>query len=113
VVLRRIGVWSVARIAGAMYAVIGLIVGLMIAAFSMIGAGFAAATQNQDFPSWLTTIFGVAAVFLFPILYGGLGLVFGALAAALYNFLSGIVGGVELEVLPAPPTGLVTNEGGR
>jgi hypothetical protein len=37
-------------------------------------------------------------VIFLPILYGVLGLVVGAIGAALYNLLAGIIGGVEIDV---------------
>jgi hypothetical protein len=41
---------------------------------------------------------GVAMLIFLPILYGVAGFVFGAIAAAVYNLIAGIVGGIEIEV---------------
>lgn len=42
-------------------------------------------------------MFGVGAVIALPIFYGILGIVMGALSAALYNLFAGIFGGIDIE----------------
>lgn len=96
--LRRIGVMSAAKLAGLMYALIGLIIGLIVALFSMIGAGMIASAQHEaGMPSWVGAAFGVGAIIVLPILYGILGFIGGAITAAVYNVVAGISGGLELE----------------
>ena len=51
-------------------------------------------------PAWLGPVFGVGAIVVLPIIYGVLGLIGGAIAAALYNLFSGMVGGIELDLQP-------------
>jgi hypothetical protein len=97
-ILRRIGVWSTARIVGAIYAALGLIFGLFFAMFSVIG-GLAAAA-SEDMPAMVGALFGVGAIVFLPLLYGCFGLIGGALSAAFYNLFSGMVGGIELELQP-------------
>jgi hypothetical protein len=97
-VLKRIGVWSVARILGIMYASIGFVGGLFFACISLLGFGVASGMRDSDVPAWLGTAFGMAAIVVFPIIYGVLGLIGGALTAALYNLFSATVGGVELDL---------------
>ena len=96
-VLKRIGVLSMAKIAGILYAAIGLIVGLGIAVVSSV-AGMAGAHLNPDMPGWAGPLFGVGAIVLLLSLYGILGFIGGAIGAAVYNLFSGIVGGLELEL---------------
>ena len=110
-IVRRIGVWSAAKIAGLTYAVLGLFGGLFFALLSMVGAGMAMATQYEDIPAWFAPMFGVGALFIFPVLYGVMGLLMGAVFAALYNLFSGFVGGLELEVVPTGTTGSLKVEG--
>ena len=43
-------------------------------------------------------IFGLAAILVLPILYGCMGFVMTAIMAMLYNALSGMVGGIEVDV---------------
>lgn len=95
-IVRRVGVWSVARIYGAMLAAFGLLAGLIIALFSVIGASLV--SQSSDAPSWLGPIFGIGAIVLLPLCYGLMGLLAGALSAVLYNLFAGMVGGVEFDV---------------
>ncbi len=94
-IVKRIGVWSAARIYGALLAAMGLLFGLMLALASMVGAGLAG--NMQDAPSWIAPVFGIGAIVALPIFYGVMGLVVGAITAVLYNIFAGLVGGVVLE----------------
>lgn len=94
-IVRRIGVWSAARIYGAMTACIGLLFGGIVALASMLGAGFAG---PEDGPAWLAGLLGIGAVIVLPIAYGVMGLIGGALGALLYNLFAAMVGGVEVDV---------------
>jgi hypothetical protein len=93
-VIKRIGPFSVGKIAGALYAVIGVCLGAVFSLMAMAG-GMAADTDGA---AGFGALIGVGAIVIFPILYGGLGFVFTMLAAALYNLIAGWVGGVELDV---------------
>jgi hypothetical protein len=97
-VIRQIGVGSAAKIGGALYAVIGLIIGLFVAAFSLLGAGLASQAGAGDVPSFIGPLFGVGAIVFAPIFYGILGLIGGAVAAAVYNLVAGMAGGLEIQV---------------
>jgi len=88
----RIGPMSVAKIAGALYALIGLIAGGVISAVSMVGGAMGGSEAGA-----LGMLFGAAAVVLIPVLYGCLGFVMTLIGASLFNFVAGMVGGVELE----------------
>ena len=94
VTLRRLGVISVGTIHGAISAAFGLLIGLVVALASLVGAGLAGEHGSAMFGA----LFGVGAVVLFPLLYGVMGFVVGVLAAALYNLFAGLVGGVRLEL---------------
>jgi len=97
-VLTRIVVMSVAKIFGVLNAAIGLIIGICIALFSLIGAGMTAAVQQSGAPTWIGAVFGIGAIIFLPILYGTMGFIFGAIWAALYNLFAGMVGGIEIEM---------------
>jgi hypothetical protein len=94
-VVRSIGVWSAARLYGALTAAIGLIFGVIVALISTLGAGL---STVDDGPVWMSGVFGVGAILFLPIFYGLMGLVGGAITAVLYNIFSNIVGGVEIDV---------------
>jgi predicted membrane-bound spermidine synthase len=101
-VIRHVGVWSVSRLYGALSAAMGLLIGACFALVTTLG-GMVGSTRDSG--SVLTSggvgaMFGVGAIIIFPLLYGVLGLVGGAIAAALYNLFAGMFGGIELETEP-------------
>lgn len=96
-VVKRVGVWSVARMYGALLAAMGLLFGLLIALVSLAGASFMSQAETSGAPTWIAPVFGVGAIVVLPICYGVMGIVVGAITAVLYNIFAGIVGGVVLE----------------
>jgi hypothetical protein len=95
-VIRNIGVGSLAKILGALYAIWGFIFGVIVALIALAGAGMGAA-GDSDMPGWLGGVFGVGAVIFLPICYGILGFIGGALSAVMYNVVAGMVGGLHVE----------------
>ena len=98
-IVKHVGVWSVARMYALITGGIGLIIGICVALVSLIGVSIAG--PNSSMP-WAMPVFGVGAIVLFPILYGVMGLVAGAIGALLYNAAARIGGGVELDVQEQP-----------
>ena len=94
--IHRIGVLSLAEGLTALYALIGLIIGALMAFFSLIGAGLGQAAGAEG--AWFGALFGVGALIIMPILYGVMGFLGGALTSSFYNICSGMVGGIEIEV---------------
>ena len=92
--INRIGPLSCARIAGALYAVIGLIAGAFLSLFSLAGA-FGGLSSDSALPA---ALFGVGSIIILPIFYGCLGFVTAAISAWLYNLIAGAMGGVEVDV---------------
>ncbi len=82
-VLKRIGVLSFAKIYGAIGAIIGFILGLVVSLVGVAAGSFGA--------------FGVFSIVILPIIYGLLMFIMGAVSAFLYNVIAKRVGGVELE----------------
>ena len=95
-VIRRISPLSVAKIAGLLYAVIGLVIGAVFSLIAMAGA--AMGMGGAEGPPFVGLLFGVGAIIALPIFYGVLGAVVTGLMAVLYNVLAGIVGGIRVEV---------------
>jgi len=93
-VIRRVGPLSVAKIAGTLYAVIGLIVGGIVTLVAMAG-GFASGREGAPF---FATMIGTGSIIMFPIFYGCIGFIGSLIAAALYNVLASAVGGVEVDM---------------
>lgn len=93
-VIKRVGPVSCAKIAGTLYAILGLLMG---AVFSLValGGGFGSNTPGGGA---IGAVFGVGSVILFPICYGALGFVTTLIGAWLYNALAGMVGGIQLDV---------------
>ena len=90
--IKKIGVLSLGKILGIVYAIIGLIFGVFITLFSLTGATF-----SQSGAGLFGHLFGVGAIILLPIFYGVLGFVGGLIMALLYNLVAGLVGGLEIE----------------
>jgi len=100
-VLRRIGVWSAARLYGGVCAALGLVFG---AIFALVAGGMAGmASDGGAGGAGLVSgpfgaIFGVGAIIALPLFYGVMGVIIGALTAALYNLFAGWFGGIELDI---------------
>ena len=99
-VIRHVGVASAAKIAGLLYAVAGLFVGCIFAAISFVGGAGALSQAGDGNPMapMLGMMFGAGALIVAPIFYGIMGVVLGALTAAVYNLVAGVTGGLELDV---------------
>jgi hypothetical protein len=93
--ITRVGPLSVAKIAGLLGAVIGLLAGAFVSLFSMAGAAFGARAGEDG--AFFGALFGVGAIILLPILYGCMAFVMTLIQAALFNIAVGIVGGIEIE----------------
>ena len=92
--IKRVGPLSCAKIAAALYAVLGLVAGIFISVAAMVGA-FAA---NQEAAGALGLLFGVGSIVMLPIMYGCIGFVGTLIMAAVYNALASAVGGVEVDI---------------
>jgi hypothetical protein len=102
-VLRRIAPWSLAKILATIYGGLGLVFGVIVALASIVGAGFAHMSEAEEgMPAFMGALFGVGAIVFLPLLYGLLGLVIGAIGAALYNLGARFVGGVQVELVESP-----------
>lgn len=99
--IKKLGVLSVAKMQGVMGLVIGLIIGviygLIIILYSLVGAslvkGDAAFAVGGG-----GVLIGIVAMIGFPIMYGIIGFVGGAIGALIYNLFSNFAGGIEIEV---------------
>jgi hypothetical protein len=87
-VLNRIGPLSAAKVVAVLYAIFGLI----------MGAFFSIAALFRPDAGGVGAMWGVAAVVIFPVLYGVLGFLVTLLTTWLYNVVAGAVGGIELDL---------------
>jgi hypothetical protein len=96
-VVKRVGVLSLGKVLGVLYALLGLIIGAFFSLFALVGAVAAGGEGGAA-----TLLFGVGAIIMFPVLYGIGGFIGGIIVAALYNVVVSVAGGIELELEHAP-----------
>ena len=92
-VITRIGPVSCARIAGTLYAIVGLVFGGIFSLIALAG-GLSSETSGA---AGVGAMIGAGAIVVFPILYGSIGFLATLIGAWLYNAIAGLVGGVEIE----------------
>jgi hypothetical protein len=93
-VIRRIGPLSTAKVAGVLYAGLGLLFGAIVSLISVMG-GMA---TDEAGGGLMGAFVGVGAIIFLPLFYGAMGFVMTALMAWLFNVAAGIAGGVEVDV---------------
>ena len=72
VTVRKIGVFSVAKVFGLVYAGVGLLIGTIFSVFSLAG-GLIGSLAQGDGSAIIGLIFGIGSIVFFPIFYGLLG----------------------------------------
>ncbi|OIN93948.1 hypothetical protein COS81_00310 [candidate division WWE3 bacterium CG06_land_8_20_14_3_00_42_16] len=98
--IKRIGILSYALFSGLAGVIMGLIFGLLTSLFSLFGMAIGAAFSSDSSAGLLSLVFGIGALIIFPIIYGGMAFVFGALGAIFYNIIAKIMGGIAIEFEP-------------
>jgi hypothetical protein len=93
-IIRHVGPLSCAKIAGLLYATLGLVFGCILSLVAMAGglAGNTAAAAG------LGATVGVGVVIALPIVYGGVGFLMTLLMVWLYNVAAAAVGGIEVDL---------------
>lgn len=94
--LKRIAPLQFGKVVGAVYGLLSLIFVPFMLLFALIGS---LVPSEHNSPSPLIAV-GIALVLaiILPIFYAVMGFIFGALGAWGYNLVSGLVGGIEVEV---------------
>src|SRR5271157_2814808 len=95
IVVRRIGVISMARMCGVIYSMIGLIVGTFFSIMAVTGEAFGSPIGGSS--KLIETMMGIGAIILFPIIFGVCGFLMGLLSAAIHNLAARIIGGIVIE----------------
>ncbi len=97
--IRRVGILSLALMLGLLYTALGLIFGLLFACITLFGvAGIAASMEDlAGFGGGGVVVAAVYAI-CFPIFYGVIGFIAGAIIGVLYNVIAGFAGGVKIEL---------------
>ena len=93
--IRRVGLLSLVKALGILYALLVLIVRPLVAMVSLLGAAGGAA-NSQPFDAFARLLFDVGSVIFLPIFYGLLG--FGLIGALLYNGIARLIRGIEIEL---------------
>jgi hypothetical protein len=96
--IRNINPLQLGIVYAALYALIGLLAGVIFALVSMAAGSMAAASGIPNL-GWLSVI-------IFPICYGIIGFIAGLIIALLYNLIAGWTGGIEITL--STPVGVTT-----
>jgi Transmembrane domain of unknown function (DUF3566) len=97
--VKRVAPGSAFKIGLVMYAVLGLMLGILTAIISMV-TGTLGSFGESAAPGAKLLGFGMGfgAIIFFPICYGIIGGIFAAIGAAIYNLVAGWVGGLEVDI---------------
>ena len=91
--ITKIGVLSLGKIFGILYAFFGLIIGALITLVFVVSGAMVGETEGV-----MAFLFGAAAVITLPLFYGIMGFISGILMAIPYNLIAAWIGGLEVEV---------------
>ena len=97
--LKRVDIGSLFRVAFVLYAVLGLVAGLMVAMVFMMMGSLGSFLSDEGLPGFgmLTGVAGVAMVPVLSMMYGIMGSIVVTMVGLLYNLAAGRVGGVKVE----------------
>ena len=87
---KKIDVMSLAKISSLFGVILGFLAG--------IGIAFISQYPIPNMPMIMPAGFGVLAIVAFPIVYGILYFIFGAIAALIYNVLAQKIGGIKVNI---------------
>jgi|SRR3989344_7960228 len=94
-VLRRIGVFSLAKLQAVLMAIFGLIAGIF---YAIIGSIFLASSNSLGSNSLgFGAGLGLLAIIVLPVVYAVIGFIAGAIGAFLYNLVARWTGGIEMD----------------
>lgn len=98
-VITKVGVMSLGKLLGLIYAAVGAVFGLLYALFGIVGGGAMLAMGGDDgaMGGGMMVGMGLAAVVILPVVYGLLGFAGGLLTALFFNLAAKYTGGLEIE----------------
>lgn len=91
--LTKIGMFSLGKITGAIYALIGFVLGAIITHTALLSG-----SMRANVGGIAGILFGIWAIVAFPILYGIIGFIGGIITAFIFNVATRFLGGLEIEV---------------
>ncbi|SFA88739.1 hypothetical protein [Algoriphagus aquimarinus] len=92
--IEKIGVSSAAKIYGLTLGILGFVIGIFYALFLSAFSGL----LGNSFPISSAGGLGIVMVIAFPIMYGIMGFIIGALGSVIYNFVASKIGGLEIQL---------------
>jgi hypothetical protein len=92
--IKKVGVLSLGKMMGMLYALLGLIFGSIFTCISLIGS--AAVMSEVGIEGAAGMVFGLGAIIIFPLMYGVIGFIGGIIVGLLYNLIAGMAGGIEI-----------------
>jgi hypothetical protein len=95
--IKSVGVLSVGKVLGLLYAAMGVIVVPFFLLFSALGA-----LSGEAAAAGFGLAMAIAMTIFLPIFYGVAGFIGGVIMAFIYNLIAGRLGGIEIELTPAP-----------
>jgi hypothetical protein len=96
--LRSVDAVSCAKVMGVLYAIFGLVMGIVFfLLFTVVGI-FGSSSEFATHAGPLGFVLGAGSIVFFPICYGILGAIAGLIGSALYNVVAKYTGGIEIEL---------------
>jgi len=95
VCIKRIDVMSCGIMLGALYTILGLVVGAVVFLFSLVGVAIGGGGGDAVMGG---LIGGIGAIIIAPLFYGAMGFILGIIMAVLYNLVAGIAGGIRMDL---------------
>ena len=98
--IRRVGVFSYAKIAAVVNAAFGLFIGVIYGLIVMAAGGaiMAGGGRGASGAGASAIVIGLVIMFAIPISSGIFGFIAGAIGGVTYNVVAGVVGGIEVEL---------------
>ena len=98
--IKRVGVFSCAKIYSITLAAIGLVFGIIYGLIFMVlgGAMMAGGGRDAGAAGASSLVIGVIMMVAIPVTYGIIGFIAGIVGGLVYNVAAGVVGGLELEL---------------
>ena len=101
-IIRRFDVLSVMKLAGVIYGLLGLLIGVLFVVFAAFGLLVGRNQADASFSGPFGLVIAVAVAVIFPIFYGILGALMAGLMSAIYNIASKRFGGIRVDVDESP-----------
>lgn len=95
--IKAVGVLSVGKVMGFLYGAMGVIVVPFFLLFSALGA-----LSGEAPAAGLSLVMAIVLTLFLPVFYGVIGFIGGVIIAFLYNLIAAKLGGIEVELSPAP-----------